>query len=1071
MSRSRVRVTQLSAAALLFAATAWAADYHVGPGQSYTMIGQVPWYALQAGDTVYIHYQSTPYREKFLISGQGTPAAWIRVIGVPGPNGELPVISGNGATTSKNNHYRWQDATGGSAIQWDGVIQIAVQADNPNGTSASLPAYIEVSGLQVQDARPSYSFTAENGTVAKYDSFAACIYSRSAKHILIDNNVMTNCGLGFYNWTGDGTSGGNTWWDGVQVDTTLRGNYFYNNGTPGSYTEHQTYTESLGVTLEYNKFGPQTSGSLGSQLKDRSAGTVIRYNYIQQSPAGWDMDLVEPQNGWPALGPSPTYSQAFVYGNTIVNTGVYDPNYIHWNEDQMDGQGRAEMAAGRLFFYDNTIVTVANQSDMSSFTLFNVTWGAYECHPPDPGIIDVRNNIFAVLPRTPGAAIPQQTFGYCGAENFNFGVNWVSPGWTVHGASAAGTANLISPSDNNPGFVNGALDVHLAPGSSAIGKAGAPAPEVTSNYLGGNFTPTLQYVDPAKAQNRTSIADLGAYQAGTVSGCAYTVTPATATFPAAASTGSESVTTASGCAWNASSGSPWLKITYGTSGSGPGQVDFTVDANTSSSRTGSLSIAGVTVPVVQAGPSCSYALSPTAASVAASGGTGSIQVTSGSGCSWTAASNATPWLAVTSGATGSGNGTVGYSVAANTASTSRTGTLTIGGQAFTVTQAGAATCSYSISPANTTVGSTGGTGDVSVTAGAGCPWTAASNASSWLKVTSGASGSGNGKVGYSASANSNKTGRKGTITIGGQVFSVSEAGGGASCSFGISPASVSLPAGGGSGSVAVTSGGCAWSSSSNASWITVQGSGSGGGSATYTVAANTGAAGRTGTATIAGLTFTVSQAGTSGACNNCVTYRQGDNGYKGEVEKNISSLYANESWNGGIGVTDAGGSQYLELKNDSEYEARALLRFTGISIPSGKKVASASLALTLVNWVAPAPAITGYYVLEPWDGTSASTVNWKYYSPASMWNLSGAYGIGTDVSMTKPVVISGITDAGKQVVQAVLDPATVQSWIDNPAMNQGVLLTIPLQPANGWMNVYSSGASQNLRPLLTINYR
>src|SRR4051812_24767541 len=101
---SRFRFCLLSVA---FTSVVCATDYHVGPGQAYTQLGQIAWYGLQAGDTVYIHYQSTPYREKILISGQGTPTNWIRVLGVPGPNGELPIISGNGATTSKNNHYHW----------------------------------------------------------------------------------------------------------------------------------------------------------------------------------------------------------------------------------------------------------------------------------------------------------------------------------------------------------------------------------------------------------------------------------------------------------------------------------------------------------------------------------------------------------------------------------------------------------------------------------------------------------------------------------------------------------------------------------------------------------------------------------------------------------------------------------------------------------------------------------------------------------------------------------------------------------------------------------------------------
>ena len=59
-------------------------------------------------------------------------------------------------------------------------------------------------------------------------------------------------------------------------------------------------------------------------------------------------------------------------------------------------------------------------------------------------------------------------------------------------------------------------------------------------------------------------------------------------------------------------------------------------------------------------------------------------------CSWTATSNAS-FVTVTGGAAGTGNGTVSYSVARNPAHPARTGTLTIGGQVFTINQAGAAT--------------------------------------------------------------------------------------------------------------------------------------------------------------------------------------------------------------------------------------------------------------------------------------------------------------------------------------------------------------------------------------------
>ncbi|MGH7185935.1 MAG: immunoglobulin domain-containing protein, partial [Pseudomonadota bacterium] len=81
---------------------------------------------------------------------------------------------------------------------------------------------------------------------------------------------------------------------------------------------------------------------------------------------------------------------------------------------------------------------------------------------------------------------------------------------------------------------------------------------------------------------------------------------------------------------------------------------------------------------------CSYTIAPSGQTVAAAGGTGTTSVTAAPGCAWTATGN-DAWIAITAGATGSGNGSVSFSVAAN-AGALRTGTITIAGQAFTVTQ-------------------------------------------------------------------------------------------------------------------------------------------------------------------------------------------------------------------------------------------------------------------------------------------------------------------------------------------------------------------------------------------------
>lgn len=94
-----------------------------------------------------------------------------------------------------------------------------------------------------------------------------------------------------------------------------------------------------------------------------------------------------------------------------------------------------------------------------------------------------------------------------------------------------------------------------------------------------------------------------------------------------------------------------------------------------------------------ASSTCSYSINPTSASVGSTSSSGSTVLTAAAGCAWTAVSNS-DWLTVTSGASGSGGSTVGYSAAANSGAL-RTGTITIGGQTFTVNQAAAA--GYSIS--------------------------------------------------------------------------------------------------------------------------------------------------------------------------------------------------------------------------------------------------------------------------------------------------------------------------------------------------------------------------------------
>lgn len=80
---------------------------------------------------------------------------------------------------------------------------------------------------------------------------------------------------------------------------------------------------------------------------------------------------------------------------------------------------------------------------------------------------------------------------------------------------------------------------------------------------------------------------------------------------------------------------------------------------------------------------CTYALDPTSRIVPAAGGSYNFAVNTQAGCTWTAVSNNSFITGVTP--SGTGTGTVSYSVAANLAG-GRSGTITAAGQTHTVTQ-------------------------------------------------------------------------------------------------------------------------------------------------------------------------------------------------------------------------------------------------------------------------------------------------------------------------------------------------------------------------------------------------
>jgi hypothetical protein len=343
--------------------------------------------------------------------------------------------------------------------------------------------------------------------------------------------------------------------------------------------------------------------------------------------------------------------------------------------------------------------------------------------------------------------------------------------------------------------------------------------------------------------------------------CTYALARSSQLVNGAGGEATASINTGDGCTWTATANVSWLSVISGASGTGAGIVGYRVEPNpTSSWRTGTLTIGGERFSVSQSGTSCTFTLGSTSQSMPAAGGAGAVSIDTGSTC-FSSSSSQASWITITSGASGSGPRTVGFSVAPNPDTVDRVGTLTIAGQPFTVTQAAGAGCSYAVAPTSQIVTAAGGAATVGLTTGSACPWVSSSSVN-WLTVTQGASGTGSATIGYSVEPNTGGSYRTGILTIGGQRFTVSQAGVG--CTFELDATSLSMPAAGGTGTVTLTApSGCFWLASSKVSWMTITSGTSGTGSRTFTftVALNTAAGSRTGSLVIAGKTFTVTQAG------------------------------------------------------------------------------------------------------------------------------------------------------------------------------------------------------------------
>lgn len=201
------------------------------------------------------------------------------------------------------------------------------------------------------------------------------------------------------------------------------------------------------------------------------------------------------------------------------------------------------------------------------------------------------------------------------------------------------------------------------------------------------------------------------------------------------------------------------------------------------------------------------------------------------------------------------------------------------------------------------------------------------------------------------------------------------------------------------------------------------------------------------------------------------TFQQGANGYSGARSANISTLNVG-AWNGFNGTTFTDEPDWcigdLPAQN---YDISPLLAFGDLGIPAGSVVQSATLRCFFVSWDS-GQHVVARYLRVPWTeqhDSNGDGVGWQRRDTGQPWGAPGARAEGVDVESGLSTSWGPMTATGNQTHTATLNTAMAQGWIDDPATNYGIVMTVDLLDHHtGYRQPQNSNAAD--RPVLTITY-
>ncbi len=458
-------------------------DFVVGPGQKYESLGAVPWETLRAGDTVRIQARPEPYREKIMVSGVGRADAPIRVCGLVGPSGELPVIDGEGATTRPSMEFPYE------GHQPRGLVIIGKRHSAPYREQ---PEHIVIEHLEIRNAAPPRRFVDRAGKQTAWAGNAAGILLQRGSHVTIRGCVVHDNANGLFL----GMMGA----EELSRDILVEGNHIYGNGSPTDWYEHNVYNEASGVVFQYNRFGPPKSGeqgTLGANIKERSAGVVIRYNWIEDG--AHLIDLVDSQEARDPNLEDPAFRESWIYGNVLVRGKQPSGSMVHYGGDSglFDTYRK-----GTLHFYNNTVIIMNGAyPDWQTTALFELSTNEER--------LDMQSNVVFVE-KAPKPESPVVLLG--ARDGVVSGVAVLSQNWISTGINALDgipgkpldikakvTGFDASLRGTDPGFSDVTkLELWPKTGSALIGKGTKPksAHAVARQYLSHQRSEPRPAADP-----------------------------------------------------------------------------------------------------------------------------------------------------------------------------------------------------------------------------------------------------------------------------------------------------------------------------------------------------------------------------------------------------------------------------------------------------------------------------------------------------------------------------------------------------------------------------------------------